>query len=289
MDLEPPIPGYNRFIGSYLLPGEKTAIVDPGPSVSVPGLMAGLEAAGIRPEQVDYIILTHIHIDHAGGAGTLCRLLPNAQVITHSRAIRHLIDPTALWQGSLKTLGELAVRYGEIQPVPADRIIEADESSPIHLGNNITLEVYLTPGHAPHHLSLFNRADGLMLAGEAGGVCSNGAIRPATPPPFKLEETLASLDKLIALNPQRICYGHFGCYDNAVEQLRRARQQIIDWHKIANGEKARGKSPGQIMDVIRSKDPELDYLNGLDKDAFERESVLLLNTVRGLSGISPQN
>ena len=94
---------------------------------------------------------------------------------------------------------------------------------------------------------------------------------------------------LIALNPQRICYGHFGCYDNAVEQLRRARQQILDWHKIANGEKARGKSPGQIMDVIRSKDPELDYLNGLDKDAFERESVLLLNTVRGLSGISPQN
>lgn len=289
MDLEPPIPGYNRFIGSYLLSGEKTAIVDPGPSISVPGLMAGLEAAGIRPEQVDYIILTHIHIDHAGGAGALCRLLPNAQVIAHSRAIRHLIDPTALWQGSLKTLGELAVRYGEIQPVPADRIIEAAESSPIHLGNNITLEVYLTPGHAPHHLSLFNRADELLLAGEAGGVCSNGAIRPATPPPFKLEETLASIDRLIALNPQRICYGHFGCYDNAVEQLRRARQQILDWHKIATGEKARGKSPGQIMAVIRSKDRELDYLNGLDKDAFERESVLLLNTVRGLSGMSPQN
>ena len=74
-----------------------------------------------------------------------------------------------------------------------------------------------------------------------------------------------------------------------MEQLRRARQQILDWHKIANVEKARGKSPGQIMDVIRSKDPELDYLNGLEKDAFERESVLLLNTVRGLSGISLQN
>ena len=286
MDLEPPIPGYNRFIGSYLLLGEKIAIVDPGPSVSIPGLMAGLAAAGIRPEQVDYIIPTHIHIDHAGGTGTACQLLPNATVIVHSRAVRHLADPKALWEGSLKTLGELAIRYGEILPVPSNRIIEASEASPIDLGQDKVLEVYLTPGHAPHHLSLFNRSEGLLLAGEAGGVCSNGSIRPATPPPFKLEETLASIDRLITLNPQRICYGHFGCYDDAVDRLRRSRQQILDWRRIANEEKERGKSPEQIMDVLRNQDHELDYLNGLDKAAFDREAVLLINTIYGLAGLS---
>lgn len=285
IDLEPPIPGYNRFIGSYLLSGTKIAIVDPGPSVAVPGIMEGLKAASIRPEQVDYIILTHIHIDHAGGTGTLCGLLPGARVIAHSRAVRHLADPAALWQSSLKTLGRLAMLYAAIEPVPADRIIEADESNQVYLDKNITLEVYMTPGHAPHHLSLFNRADGMLLAGEAGGVCCNGYIRPATPPPFKLEQTLASIDKLIALNPQCICYGHFGCFNKAVDLLKRARQQILDWYKIANAEKAQGKTAEHILEIIRSKDSELDYLNSLDKDTFDREYTLLLNSICGLAGI----
>jgi glyoxylase-like metal-dependent hydrolase (beta-lactamase superfamily II) len=286
LDIEPPIPGYNRFISSYLLMGDKTAIVDPGPAAAIPGLMAGLHAAGVKPEQVAYIILTHIHIDHAGSTGALISRMPNAKVMAHSRAIQHLVDPSALWKGSLKTLGNLAMQYGEIEPVPGGRVIALEENMKVYLGKGQELQVYLTPGHAPHHLSLFGSADGLLLAGEAGGVCINGSIRPATPPPFKLEETLASIDKLIALNPQRICYGHFGCYDNAMERLKHARLQVTNWHRIANAEKERGRTPEQILEVLRMKDSELNYLNNLDSNACKREYTLLMNTIYGLSGMT---
>jgi glyoxylase-like metal-dependent hydrolase (beta-lactamase superfamily II) len=250
--------------------------------------MAGLDAAGVKPEHVDYIILTHIHIDHAGSTGTLINRMPKARVIAHSRASQHLIEPSALWKGSLKTLGSLAIQYGEIEPVAENRIIKAEENMKVFLGKGKELQLYLTPGHAPHHLSLFNKTSGLLVAGEAGGVCINGSIRPATPPPFKLEETLASFDKLIALNPQRICYGHFGCYDNATDRLERARSQVINWHRIANTEKDLGRVPEQILEVLRLKDSELNYLNNLDSNAIKRESTLLLNTVYGLSGMTKQ-
>ena len=238
------------------------------------------------PGQVDYIILTHIHIDHAGSTGALIQHMPNARVLAHPRAKAHLIDPTALWNGSLKTLGNLALQYGEIGPVPAERIITAEENMKVYLGKDKELEIYLTPGHAPHHLSLFDRSGGLLLAGEAGGVCIDGSIRPATPPPFKLEETLASMDKLIALNPRRICYGHFGCYGDALDRLKRARAQVASWHGIANAEKERGSTPEQILEALRINDTELNYLNTLDVDALKRENTLLLNTVYGLSGLA---
>lgn len=266
--------------------GEKVAIVDPGPAAAIPGLLAGLSAAGLKPEQVDYLILTHIHIDHAGGTGALIGQMPNARVITHPRAIKHLADPTALWNGSLKTLGDFAVQYGEIKPVPEARIIAAEENMKLYLGKDRELEVYLTPGHAPHHISLFNRSGGLLLAGEAAGVCINGSIRPVTPPPFKLEETLASIDKLIRLDPRRICYGHFGCYDDALERLKLARLQVINWHRIANAEKEHGRTMGQILEVLRMKDSELNYLNSLESNALQREFTLISHTIEGLTGLA---
>ncbi len=283
INLRPPIPGYEKFIGAYLFRGERTAIVDVGPKAAIPNLLLALAELNINFEEIDYVILTHIHIDHAGGVGTTIKALSRAKVVAHGRARSHLIDPTLLWKASLETLGELALKYGNIEPVPKDRIIVATDLMKLDLGRGLVLEIYLTPGHAPHHLSLFDRANSVLIAGEAAGVCIDGTIRLATPPPFKLEETLSSVDRLIALEPGKLCYGHFGCYDNALERLKSIRQKLLAWYEIVNLAAKLGKSPEEILLILREKDKSLDYLNGLSREQYSREHLLIVNSIKGLS------
>ena len=123
----------------------------------------------------------------------------------------------------------------------------------------------------------------MLIAGEAAGVCIEGAIRLATPPPFRLEETLSSIDRLIALEPRRLCYGHFGCYDNASERLEFIRQKLLEWHEIVNSAARAGKKPEDILLMLRGKDGSLDYLNSLGRDEYSREQALLINSITGLS------
>lgn len=283
LNLQPPIPGYKEFIGAYLFSGEKNAIIDVGPTAAIPSLLSALTEAGMNPKEIDYIVLTHIHIDHAGGVGTAIKELSNAKVLAHSRARSHLIDPTILWKGSLKTLGDLALKYGPIEAIPEDRIVVATDQMKLDLGHSLALEIHLTPGHAAHHLSIFDRASGVLIAGEAAGVCIDGMVRLATPPPFKLEETLFSIDKLIALQPQRLCYGHFGCYDNGLERLKLYREKLLTWYETVNSAARAGKNPEDILQLLREKDKSLAYLDGLDRDEYNREFVLLVNTINGLA------
>lgn len=282
IDLAPPIPGYERFIGSYLLCGERKAIVDPGPTSAIPNLLAALAQLDISPDDIDYLILTHIHIDHAGGAGTALADMPRARVFAHVQARRHLIDPARLWEASLKTLGDLALRYGRIEAVPEERLADVTDLTAIDLGRGVVLEAYFTPGHAAHHLSLFERGSGVLLAGEAAGVCVNGAVRMATPPPFRLDETLSSIDRLIALAPTTLCYGHFGAYGDAMERLRLARSKLLAWHQIVGSAATECLEPEETLALLRSRDRDLDYLDGLGPDAYRREHDLLINSIKGL-------
>lgn len=283
LNLQPPIPGYKRFIGAYLFSGEKNAIVDVGPTAAIPNLLSALTEAGISPKEIDYIVLTHIHIDHAGGVGTVIKELSNAKVLAHSRARSHLIDPTMLWKGSLKTLGDLALKYGPIEAIPENRIVVATDQMKLDLGHGLALEIHLTPGHAAHHLSIFDRASGVLIAGEAAGVCIDGMVRLATPPPFRLQETLSSIDKLIALEPQRLCYGHFGCYDNGLKRLKLYREKLVAWYETVNSAARAGKNPEDILLLLREEDESLSYLDGLDRDEYNREFALLINTIKGLA------
>jgi glyoxylase-like metal-dependent hydrolase (beta-lactamase superfamily II) len=283
LNLQPPIPGYKKFIGAYLFSGEKNAIIDVGPTAAIPNLLSALTEAGMSPKEIDYVMLTHVHIDHAGGVGTAIKELSNAKVLAHSRARSHLIDPTMLWKGSLKTLGDLALKYGPIEAVPEDRIVVATDQMKLDLGHGLALEIHLTPGHAAHHLSIFDRASGVLIAGEAAGVCIDGMVRLATPPPFKLEETLSSIDKLIALEPQRLCYGHSGCYANALERLKLYRERLLAWYETINSASKAGKNPEDILLLLREEDSSLAYLDGLDRDEYNREFALLINTIKGLA------
>ncbi|MFC2034877.1 MBL fold metallo-hydrolase [Chloroflexota bacterium] len=282
--LQPPIPGYKKFLGTYLFCGEKNAIIDVGPTVAIPDLLSALVKLKMNPEEIDYVVLTHIHQDHAGGVGTAIKELSKAKVLVHSRARYHLIDPTRLWEASLNTLGAVALEYGSIEPVPEGRIVVATDLMKLDLGRGLVLEIYLTPGHASHHLSLFDRTNSILIAGEAAGACIYGTIRLSTPPPFHLEEALSSIDRLITLEPQRLCYGHFGCYDNASERLRTIRKKLLEWYEIVNIAAEPGESPEDILVILRKKDRSLDYLCALSGDEYNREHEFLINSIKGLAG-----
>jgi glyoxylase-like metal-dependent hydrolase (beta-lactamase superfamily II) len=183
IDLEQKIRGFRNFICSWLIKGESgTILVDPGPLSTIDVLLKALEKLEVK--SVDVVLLTHIHIDHAGGAGRIVEKYPMARVICHPKGIKHLINPDKLWQGSLKVLGDIAAAYGEIIPVPEENIgYEEELETP-----EGAIHVYETPGHALHHLCY--RFKDLFFAGEVAGVGFKVATglyaRPATPPVFKL-------------------------------------------------------------------------------------------------------
>jgi len=281
IDLMPSIPGFEEFLGVYVLRGEKVALVDVGPSSCVPNLLQGLIDLNIGPEEVDYIFITHIHIDHAGGVGTLARYVPQAKIIVHERGQPHLADPRRLWEGSKQTLGELAEQYGQIEPVPQEMMLVAGDGVTVDLGGSTVIEELITPGHAQHHLSFLERKTKRLFVGEAGGTWCRGTIRPATPPPFNLEQALASLDKLIQLEPATLCYGHFGYADEALSKLRSYRDQLVIWTKVIAAGFERRADVDEICSEIGGMDEMLKLLEGLPESQRQRERNFILNSVRG--------
>jgi len=284
--LIPPIRGFDNFIGSWLYRGEKNFIVDVGPSVTANSLLTALDDLNI--ESLDYIFLTHIHIDHAGGTGEIAERFPNATIICHKAGIQHLVDPVRLWKGSVKTLGDTGRAYGPIKPVPEKCFTSADD-----FVSDIVTPV-ITPGHAQHHVSY--NTDQCLFAGEAAGVylslpSGQEYFRPATPPRFFMETSVNSINALIKKKPEKICYGHFGIKNNAVKMLEQQRAQLMLWNKIIDDEmKTKGEdfSIDLCINRLTKEDPLLEGFFSMDEDVRERERVFLRNSVKGFAGyLSP--
>ena len=151
--------------------GIHTAFVDTGPTSAVPHLIRALDELDIAPENVDLILLTHIHLDHAGGAGVLLRSLPNARVVVHPRGARHLVDPSRLIEGSIAVFGRESFDelYGEIAPIPQERLIVAEDGMIVRLGSR-EFEIVHTPGHALHHYCLVDRSANVIFSGDTFGI-----------------------------------------------------------------------------------------------------------------------
>ncbi|RLI18551.1 hypothetical protein DRO44_00895 [Candidatus Bathyarchaeota archaeon] len=227
--------GIKNFIASYILKGKQTAIIETGPVSSIHNVLSGLRELNIKPEEIAYVAVSHIHLDHGGGVGTLLKFLPKAKVIVHQRGAPHLANPEKLWQQSLKVLGNIAEMYGKPEPVPEERIIAATDDLTFDLGEGVELKVLETLGHASHHLSYYEPSTKGIFPGDAAGIYLNeiGVIVPTTPPPFRLDIALASLDKLIELKPKVLYYSHFGKAHNAIEKLQTYVRQVKLWAKIA--------------------------------------------------------
>jgi len=270
-------PGFEKFIGSWVCRGDLCVVVDVGPSRSVNLLVQALSRMGI--ERVDYVLPTHIHIDHAGGVAEFIRVFPMARVVCHTRAIGHLLDPTKIWLGSVRALGDLASIYGPISPVKREWLIPHDEA------RLPGLKIIETPGHAPHHLSYIY--EGNLFAGEAGGIYlelePSHYLRPATPPPFFLKEFAGSIDKLLAEGDLPIFYSHFGRAERSQPLLRRARQQLILWEKIIaeTAASAHDDPTTRCMEALLKEDIELMAYQSMPAADQKRERFFMANSIRG--------
>lgn len=280
LPLSPPMPGLEGFVTGYLLRGEKMALIDPGPKACVPQLLSLLGDINVKPEALDYILLSHIHIDHAGGLGELMRHAVKARAVLHPQGVRHMVSPERLWQRSLSALGEMAEKYGAIDPVPEARVVPAEDGMEIALGG-WRLRVVFSPGHASHHISFWDQGRSELYIGEAAGVynLTVDAVRPATASPFDLTMTLDSLAKLSSLNPKIICYSHGGCVLAERDTLNRYRTQLLCWRDSITS--ARSREPEAIFKVLLGEDEELRRLRALEKAAFERERFFILNSISG--------
>jgi len=248
-----------------------------GPANSVAKLIKALMRMNM--EMVDYVLLTHIHIDHAGGVAEFLEHFPMARVVCHDKGIRHLVDSSKLWEGSRKVLGEIAEAYG------CPKAVKEEMCIPHTQANIEKLVVIETPGHAPHHLSFSYM--GNLFAGEAGGnyysLHGIDYLRPATPPRFFLKDFLGSVDRLAALEDQHICYAHFGEATNSRQMLKRFRAQILRWKEVIQKEMSAGSNDLMMrcVDSLLEEDPDLRAFQFMDPDTQKRERFFLANSVRG--------
>jgi glyoxylase-like metal-dependent hydrolase (beta-lactamase superfamily II) len=209
-----------RFDAAFLLVDQgRAAFVDTGTGYALPRHLGALEALGLARDAVDWVIPTHVHLDHAGGAGALMRALPNAKMPVHPRGARHMIDPAVLWEGATAVYGpeEMARSYGEVVPVPAERVLGTVDGMTVQVGAR-TLRFADTPGHARHHHCVWDAASRGWFTGDTFGLSyrefdtARGPwiVPTSTPVQFEPEVLMASIRRLLAEEPQWMYLTHYG-------------------------------------------------------------------------------
>ncbi|UCD81944.1 MAG: MBL fold metallo-hydrolase [Desulfobacterales bacterium] len=280
--LTPPMEGFISFITAWLYQDDITYLVDVGPSSTAQGLINTLE--DLKIQHLDFILLTHIHLDHAGAIGEVAARFPKTPIVCHPAGIPHLVEPSRLWEGTKKVLGDTAFAYGPIQAVSQNRFLDAEQFK------SDAIIPFITPGHAAHHVSYLTKP--YLFAGEAAGVyfaISRDCVymRPATPPKFFFDVALESVDRLIASKPEKLCYGHYGMALDAAAMLQNHRLQLFDWKRII-GEEIKRSDPEDLIEAcvkrLLKEDSRLANLHNLSADVREREKYFLKNSINGFVG-----
>lgn len=279
--------GIKNFLSTWVYKDENICfVVDPGPTIVIDSLKKALIALGIDKNSLNYILLTHIHIDHAGGTGKLISYFPNTKVVCHLRGIKHLINPEKLWDASIASLGEMARIYEKMLPISQNRFSNLND---VEMQN---IRIIETLGHAPHHQSyLFNN---YIFVGEAGGTHKELAkyfyLRPATPPIFDYTAWKESIQKLINENLKNylICYPHYGIRKNADFMLRNAEYQLKLWVEII--EKLKHLyNQSNFYELVISELQKQDKIFArnilLETETRKFELIFIKNCIDGILGV----
>ena len=252
-----------------LVEGGRAAVIDTGTSHAVPYVLAALEAKGVAPAQVDYVILTHVHLDHAGAAGQLMARFPNARLTVHPRGARHMVDPSNLLAATVAIYGEEQTRriYGAVLPVPRARVIETPEGAALHLAGRELLFVD-APGHARHHVVVHDGATGHIFAGDTFGLSyreldQDGrqfSFPTTSPSQFDPPALHRSIERMLSYRPEALYVTHFGRLTNLtvmaadLHRLVDAHAELGERHRRAGAERKRLLTEGVRSLVLAERE-----------------------------------
>ncbi|MFC0559954.1 MBL fold metallo-hydrolase [Halalkalibacter alkalisediminis] len=262
--------GLKERTGTYVIQEEKITLVESGPSPSVPHILKGLKTLAILPEQVDYLIVTHIHLDHAGGAGLLLEKCPNAKLIVHPKGARHLVDPSRLIAGAQAVYQDkFDALFQPIIPIDEDRLLIKNDLDTLEIGPNCNLTFYDTPGHAFHHFSILDPGSNGIFTGDTLGVhyeslAKDGIhfVLPSTSPnQFNPEAMIASLERIQSLHVDTIFFGHYSASHQPVKVYEQVKYWLERFVSIGkNVEEGNGTVNQLSQLLLTSIQNELDEL-----------------------------
>jgi glyoxylase-like metal-dependent hydrolase (beta-lactamase superfamily II) len=268
--------GEPDFNAVYVLDGDEPALVETGPGADLPLVLEALEVLGVGSDDLAHVVVTHIHLDHAGGAGAIAERFPGATIWAHDRGAPHLADPARLVASTARTYGDERMRafFGETIPVPAGRLRSVQDADTISLGSR-ALEVLHTPGHASHHVALHDTRSGALFTGEAIGsyLPWGPAFRPALPPPeVDVEAAVASIDRMRRRRPSALLTSHFGPVPDVDDAFDAATDRIHAWSDTVRAtlERDAGAEVGEVAAA----------LGALAAAEFERETGRAIDLAR---------
>ncbi|XVQ82771.1 MBL fold metallo-hydrolase [Microbispora siamensis] len=252
--------GYSGITAGYLILGDRPCLVETGTSTSAPVVRDALSSLGVGPDDLATVVVTHIHLDHAGGVGDIANYYPSAEIVVHEKGARHLADPSRLMASAKMVWGDkLDVLFGTLAPTDAARIRALGDTGTIDLGNGRTLASHYSPGHAKHHVGLLDSLTGDLYVGDAAGVYlpETGDLRPATPPPdFDLDVALGSIALFTALKPQRLLFSHYGPVGDVPSTLERSAEELRIWVDLTRRARAEGLDLDHAVAMVRDRTRE---------------------------------
>ena len=250
--------GRPNVIAAYLFyDGVQAALIETGPASTVENLLAGVHAAGVPLDALRQLIVTHIHLDHSGGAGVLAQRLPRARVYVHPVGAPHLVDPSKLLTSAQRIYGDkMESLWGNPLPVPQDRLVVVNDGDEIKIPGG-TLRAIDTPGHARHHHTYLDSTSGLLFTGDVGGVRLPNIkyVRPPTPPPeLDIDAWVASIAKLRALPATGVCPTHFGFFRGDVAwHWDDLEKRLVEWGQLVRRELAQGADENIILARLKTQ------------------------------------
>lgn len=266
--------GSEHIVASFLLlGGSSAAIVETGPTSCLEHLQGGLKANGVSPEDVREVLLTHIHLDHAGASGHLAEILPNATFYVHELGYPHLVDPSKLVKSATRIYGDrMDELWGEVRPVPEERLVILGDGDEVEAAGG-RLVAHDTPGHAYHHLAYLEPDSGSLFAGDVAGIRLPGQsyVRPPTPPPeIDAEAWVRSIEKIRKMGPRTLHPTHFGHYGDVDRHLSELEQRLQDWLLFVEERADEGASREEISEELRVKGDAEMLAEGAAPEESER-------------------